>query len=64
MAGSKLLSTAGSGVYRCTACDTLSVHIKSNSKGPCSECGSNSNWVVKNLTANNVFDKNQKSSLS
>ena len=64
MAGSKLLSTAGSGVYKCTACDTLSVHIKGHIKEPCFECGSNCNWVVKNLTANNLFDNNQKSSLS
>ena len=61
MAGSKLLSTAGSGVYKCTACDTLSVHIKGHIKEPCSECGSSSNWIVKNLTSNDLFNNNQKS---
>ena len=60
MAGKKLLPTSESGVYKCTACSTLSVHIKGHIKEPCSECGSNTNWVAKNLTSNNLFNNNQK----
>ncbi len=50
MEGNILDTSSKSGVYRCMACDTLSVHITGYSKEPCSECGSNTNWVVKNMT--------------
>ena len=63
MAGKKLLPTSESGVYKCIACDTLSVHISGHIKEPCSECGSNCNWIAKNLTSKNLFQNNQKSSL-
>ena len=52
MEGNTLDNLAKSGVYTCTACDTLSVHITGFSKEPCSECGSNCNWVVKNKAMN------------
>ena len=53
MEGNILDTTSKSGVYKCTACDTLSVHITGYAKEPCSECGSNSHWLVKNMTTKN-----------
>ena len=54
MEGNKLDNSSKSGVYTCTACDTLSVHITGFSKEPCSECGSNANWVVKDKAINKI----------
>ena len=52
MEGNILDTSSKSGVYKCTACETLSVHIVGYLKEPCSECGSNCNWVVKNNAMN------------
>ena len=57
MEGNILENSSKSGVYICTACDTLSVHITGFSKEPCSECGSNCNWVVKNKAINATKNK-------
>ncbi len=60
MAGSKLHSSSESGVYKCTACTNLSVHVKGHPKASCSDCGSNSNWVKKTQMINKSFHTNQK----
>ena len=57
MEGNILDNLAKSGVYTCKACETLSVHITGFSKEPCSECGSNSNWIVKNKTISETKKK-------
>ena len=63
MEGSKLFTTSESGVYKCAACTNLSVHVKGHPKSSCSDCGSNSNWIIKRQTTGKSFYHNQKSAL-
>ena len=50
MEGSSLDHSAESGAYKCTKYGNFEVHVKGNSKAPCSKCGSNSNWVIETQT--------------